>query len=347
MQISKITFTEIFVKTEFTRSRRDGFTLVELLVVIAIIGILIGMLLPAVQAVREAARRASCLNNMRQLGLSLHNYESAHMAFPPSRLEPNDQAIPSGSTNNSGAESAFQSWTTLILPFVEQGNLGDQFDFNQPWFDKANSNNGDVIATPLDIFTCPSSPTADAFDPYHVIGAATGDYGSINEVKSRVYSQVLLTTVPSESARSGLLSRFAKNPIAVASDGTSNTLFVAECAGQPDIYIASGQMTMEDFANYRDDKVINFNGRLVPEDGTGWADPDCGFSINGATTDGLDRHGPRMINAINVSEAYSFHTGGANFAMADGSTHFISESIEAETFVGLCTRAGGEVVGEF
>ena len=259
---------------EFTRSRRNGFTLVELLVVIAIIGILIGMLLPAVQAVREAARRANCLNNMRQLGLSLHNYESAHMAFPPSRLEPNDQAIPSDSTNSSGAESAFQSWTTLILPFIEQSNLGDQFDFRQPWFDKASSNNGVVIATPLDLFTCPSSPTADAFDPYHVVGAAAGDYGSINEVKSRVYSEVLFTSAPSESSRSGLLSRFSKNPIAVASDGTSNTLFVAECAGQPDVYIASGRMTMEDFANYRDDKVINFNGRLVPEDGTGWADPD-------------------------------------------------------------------------
>jgi len=174
------------VGTKIARMRRDGFTLVELLVVIAIIGILIGMLLPAVQAVREAARRVNCLNNMRQLGLALHNYESANMAFPPSRLEPNDQAIPGDSTNSSGAESAFQSWTTLILPYVEQSNLGDQFDFRQPWFDKVNSNNGNVIATPLDLFMCPSSPTSDAFDPYHVIGAAAGDYGSINEVKSRV-----------------------------------------------------------------------------------------------------------------------------------------------------------------
>ena len=329
------------------RTQKNGFTLVELLVVIAIIGILIGMLLPAVQSVREAARRANCLNNMRQLGIALHNYESAHMAFPPSRLAPDDQPIPSGTTGNSGAESAFQSWSTLILPYVEQGNLANQFDFRQPWFDSAQSSNLAVVATPINLFKCPSSSTSDPYDPFHCIGAAAGDYGSINEVKKKVYSVVLQIPVPSANARSGLLSKFKKNPIAAASDGTSNTLFVAECAGQPDVYVAGRLMTAADFANYGDDKVVEFNGRLCPVDGTGWADPDCGFSINGATNDGLNKYGPRMINAINVSEAYSFHTGGACFAMADGSTHFISDSIDAATFVKLCTRAGGEVNGEY
>ena len=322
---------------------QKGFTLVELLVVIAIIGILIGMLLPAVQVVREAARRSNCLNNMRQLGIALHNYEGANKAFPPSRLDPDDQRIPSHLTNHRG-ESAFQSWTTLILPYIEQGNLADNFDFRQPWFDDASSNNSTVIQTQLALFKCPSSPTAEGVDPYHVTGAAAGDYGSINEVKKRVYTDVLGVPDPGSSAREGLLSKFHENRIALASDGLSNTLYVAECAGQPEVYIAGGRMTMEDFANYRDDKVVNFNGQLVPEDGTGWADPDCGFSINGATDDGLDRYGPKMINAINVSEVYAFHTGGASFAMADGSAHFINESIDAETFVQLCTRAGGEVV---
>lgn len=323
---------------------RNGFTLVELLVVIAIIGILIGMLLPAVQMVREAARRTQCLNNMRQLGLSLHNYESAHKAFPPSRLIPDDNDIPSG-VSNSGEQSAFQSWTTLILPFVEQGNLADTYNYRQAWFDNVNSQNYTAISYQLELFKCPSSPTKNGRDPFHVINAAAGDYGSINEVKKKVYTEVLNIDAPSSASRLGLLGKFEKNPIASCTDGTSNTFFVGECAGQPDVYIASGRMSMDDFANYTDDKVVNFNGQLVPVDGTGWADPDAGFSINGATASGLDKHGPFMVNKINVSEVFSFHDQGASFAMADGSVHFVSESVDAAAFVAMCTRSGGEIVG--
>jgi prepilin-type N-terminal cleavage/methylation domain-containing protein/prepilin-type processing-associated H-X9-DG protein len=328
------------------KDTRNGFTLVELLVVIAIIGILIGMLLPAVQQVRAAARRVQCLNNMRQLGLSLHNYESGHMAFPPSRMEPDDQSIPSGSTHSSG-DTSFQSWTTLLLPYIEQGNLASGFNFNEAWYDSTNSTNNEVVATKVETFKCPASPVSDGVDPFHFVGAAAGDYGSINEVKKKVYTQVLNIPAPSSSARVGLLSKFQKNPIARVTDGTSNTLYIAECAGQPEVFAGGRRMTMDDFANYTDDKVVDFNGTLCPTDGTGWADPDCGFSINGATSDGLNKYGSTMINAINVSEAYSFHTGGANFAMADGSAHFIDETIRAEAFVAMCTRAGGEIVEEF
>lgn len=322
---------------------KRGFTLVELLVVIAIIGILIGMLLPAVQSVREAARRTSCLNNMRQLGIALHNYEGAYRAFPPSRLTPDDNPLPSGVTAGGGT-SAFQSWTTLILPFVEQGNLANQFDFQQAWFDDVNSGNLAVVSTQLPIFKCASSPSSDGQDPYHVIGAAAGDYGSINEVKKKVYTNVLGIADPGDSAREGLLSKFKKNPIGQCTDGTSNTFYVAECAGQPEVFTSAGPMNAERFANYTDDKVVNFNGRFVPADGTGWADPDCGFSINGASPDGLTKYGPAMINAINVSEAFSFHPGGASFAMADGSVQYVQSQIDPQIFVALCTRSGGEVV---
>lgn len=319
---------------KLSSNHKNGFTLVELLVVIAIIGILIGMLLPAVQSVREAARRTTCLNNLRQVGIALHNYEGAYQAFPPSRMNPDDNVIPSGVGNGF---SAFQSWTTLILPFVEQGNLANTFSYRESWFDDVNSTNHTTVSTPVALFLCPSSPASDKFDPYHVIGAAAGDYGSINEVKKKVYTQVLGVDAPASSARVGLLSKFKKIKMGACSDGTSNTFFVAECAGQPNVFTSRGPMTMDDFANYTDDKVINFNGQLVPVDGCGWADPDCGFSINGATADGLTKYGPVMINAINVSEAFSFHFGGANFGMSDGSVHFVNGSVDAVTFVGLCT----------
>ena len=219
---------------------------------------------------------------MRQLGLSLHNYESALQAFPPSRLGPDDVLIPSDLTNNSGADSAFQSWTTLILPYIEQTNLASTFDYKEAWFDNVASDNITTVATELPIFRCASAPSTDRTDPFHVIATAAGDYGSINEVKKKVYTDVLGVDDPGEAAREGLLSKFKENPISACLDGTSNTFFVAECAGQPEVWIASGPMTLSDFANYTDDKVIDFNGRLVPEDGVGWADPDCGFSINGA-----------------------------------------------------------------
>ena len=144
---------------------RRGFTLVELLVVIAIIGILIGMLLPAVQAVREAARRTACSNNLRQLGLALHNYESALGEFPPSRLGP-DFSISSSITEQFGATSSFQSWTTVMLPYVEQASLGNMYDFNSPWFDNANSNNLELIQTQLSLFNCPSVGQDERTDPF-------------------------------------------------------------------------------------------------------------------------------------------------------------------------------------
>ena len=324
--------------------KASGFTLVELLVVIAIIGILIGMLLPAVQQVREAARRTTCLNNLRQVGLGLHNYESAMGEFPPSRLNPDDNLIPSDMTNNSGAESAFQSWTTLLLPYYEQNNLADRFDFKQAWFDNVSSVNNVAIGYQLPIFLCPSAPGQDRFDDFHVVGAAAGDYGSINEVKKKVYTEVMGVDDPGSNARAGFLSKFRAGRMADCTDGTSNTFFVAECAGQPGVWVSGHPMTATEFANYTDDKVIEYDGNLVPEDGVGWADPDCGFSINGATSDGLNKYGTTMINAINVSEVYSFHAGGASFAMADGSVHFVRESVDVAPFVALCTRQGSEVI---
>ena len=315
-------------------TQRRGFTLVELLVVIAIIGILVALLLPAVQAAREAARRMQCSNNLKQLGLALHNYESTFRTMPPSRLNPDTEI-----EDNLGNYSAYQSWTALVLPFIEQENLQDEIDFNNAW---SRLLNRPAVSKQMDTYICPSTPGSDRVDPHWVVGAAAGDYGSINEVKKKVYTNVLGVPDPGSEARAGVLAKGRKNLFRDVLDGTSNTLMITEAAGQPAVWTSGGRMNAALFALYTDNKVVNAGNNYYPADGTGWADPDCGFSINGATADGLNKYGPTMINAINVSEVFSFHPGGAQVAIADASVRFIAETVDTRAFVDVCTRAGGE-----
>jgi len=336
-----LTFGEIQMLNMF-RGRgnsKAGFTLIELLVVIAIIAILIALILPAVQQAREAARRTQCRNNMKQLVLALHNYESTHRVLPPSRIDPDVEIY-----DNLGNESPYQSWTTMILPYIDQANLQDSIDFNYAW---SSAENRPAVSQQLPAFLCPSAPSSDRTDPNWVVGAAAGDYGSINEVKKKVYSQVLGLPEPSSMARAGVLAKASRNTFAHVLDGTSNTIILAEAGGQPFVYTSQGLMDADDFAAYTDDKVVDLGGSYVAADGTGWADPDCGFSINGATEDGLTKYGTYMINRINVSEVFSFHPGGAVVALADGSVRFVSESIDTKVFVDACTRAGGEIQGQW
>jgi prepilin-type N-terminal cleavage/methylation domain-containing protein len=180
-------------------SRQDGFTLVELLVVIAIIGILVGMLLPAVQSVRGAARRAVCQNNLRQIGLGILNYESARNHYPP-----------------GSRPLAAHSWCTLILPHVEQKNLFDSIDLSVPWNAPQNL---DQCQTDIVTFVCPSSQLA--FD-------GKMDYGGII---GSILSDLPLGSGPREAWGSGVLIRLSPEqprPIRVIRDGASNTLIVGE-----------------------------------------------------------------------------------------------------------------------
>ena len=323
---------------------KAGFTLIELLVVIAIIAILIALILPAVQQAREAARRTQCRNNMKQLVLALHNYEGTHMVLPASRLYPKSVIHDNPGDPLDPNESSYQSWTTMVLPYIEQANLQHDLDFNYAWHAAENRH---AISHQVSTFLCPSAPSSDRTDPNWVVGAAAGDYNNITEVKKKVYSQVLGLPEPSEASRAGVLSKGYANKFAHVRDGASNTICLAEVAGQPFIWTSEGRMNADRFAAYTDDKVVDFGGTYVSADGTGWADPDNGFAINGATKDGLTKYSTYMINRINTSEVFSFHPGGAVVALADGSVRFVSESIDTKVFVDACTRAGGEIQGQW
>ncbi len=189
------------------RASRLGLTLVELLVVIGIIGLLVAILLPAVQAAREAANRMRCLNNLHQMGLALHNYHDVHKRFPPGGIEPRP-IWPSGRQF---------AWSAFLLPYLEQASLTTQIDFNKPFDDPANAA---VAAQIIPLYLCPSTPNS----PQLIQGRGPCDYGGI-------YGERI--TGPNEPPKGVMLYDVALG-FADVLDGTSNTLIVSEDSGFAD-----------------------------------------------------------------------------------------------------------------
>jgi prepilin-type N-terminal cleavage/methylation domain-containing protein/prepilin-type processing-associated H-X9-DG protein len=305
-------------------SSRQGFTLVELLVVIAIIGILVGLLLPAVQSAREAARRMQCMNNMRQFGLAMHNHESTYKSFPESR--PRDLA------------GGRMSWCVVVLDFIEQSNLANIYNKNLRWNTASNVAAGQTV---LPLFICPSSASGSARLPASgtssdLDGKVMGpsDYIVMHRLRHRFYTANGLVNPRGTADHDGVLVPDKKTKIGEITDGTSNTILIMENGGRPNWYVLGRSQ-----------------GTALPRpEGFGWTDPDGGAG----SMDGTDRQtgainggsgrGTCIMNCNNDSEPYSFHIGGMNVSLADGSVRFLSESIDAGSFAALVTPRGGEVV---
>jgi prepilin-type N-terminal cleavage/methylation domain-containing protein len=328
-------------------SWRRGFTLIELLVVIAIIAILIALLLPAVQQAREAARRSQCKNSLKQIGLALMNYESSHKMFPPSRI------TLTGPTFQQG-------WQVMTLPHLDQAPLNKRYNSNLNWYNPAND---PVTTTTLAVMSCPSAPSSRLLPTttlYTALGRTTGqpiwgysDYGSVNAIRNSVF---VLAGTPLPAGVREELGALGRGPggtrVSEIRDGLSNTVLIGEVAGRPTQYVSGREALNPRVGNPA------YNTPYVA-DGWGWADINSGFSIDAANSAGLQNNtsgsgvvtmvanGNCLMNCTNDSEIYSFHSGGAQFILADGSVRFLNQNLSPATLTALVTRNKKDIPGEF
>ena len=307
----------------------SGFTLVELLVVIAIIGILVGLLLPAVQAAREAARRMQCSNNLKQIGLALHNYESSHGALP---------AGCNGLVNAAGNNFNGHGWTwhASILPYVELTNLYEAVQGPDGMGNELGSTTSGkpliVRATVLPLFWCPSQPDVTngmqkgGYQPSNYNGNMGTRIGNGNDdcICTGVSNLNDMMTNPWGCMNgNGIFYVRSRTRFADVQDGLSNTIFVSEV---PD----SGGDVVGQFSAGCDRKAI-FSGGAD-------SNPPMEMSEFLIAAEGND-----PINGGAEEASGSFHPAGANFLLGDGSVRFLSENMNMPTYQAISTRAGGEI----
>jgi prepilin-type N-terminal cleavage/methylation domain-containing protein len=316
-----------------------GFTLVELLVVIAIIGILVALLLPAVQAAREAARRMQCTNNLKQMGIALHNYHDTYKTFPPGGIECGGAV--NGPCNGTYGRRQLTTWTLCILPFMEQQPLYDQYNFNLGNTDPANAA---VCQTNIPAYVCPSDTRTDiaarpASGP-HRFDYAPGTYRSVSGVTRRRGGPHFDEPQSLNAADRGLLhvvygngARWSTERMADVIDGTANTLMIGEYASTP--CPRAGGMS---------------NGRC--RRATFWAYTYTSYNQSSITAGSPTAFGvPNYDDCVYNSGAHSndckrafasLHPGIVNFALVDGSVRGIPITVDRVLLANTATISGRE-----
>ena len=291
---------------------RSAFTLIELLVVIAIISVLIALLLPAVQQAREAARRTACRNNLKQIGLAMHNYISAFNCFPPGSTSQIDYGV----WSSNPSQYHLQSWASLILPNLDQTNLYNQVNYNVSALDPLNTTAASQVIV---VYRCPSyTDNVYSGEPLYV--ALSPKYAIRN------YVAVGATTVGNLWKQpDGVIYARSTTKMADIPDGSSSTVLIAETRERnASVWIDGGTASVTS-RRYDDSNAPSYSGTDIAINYTPYY-PAAGQGIDC------------------LWAASSLHTGGAHHLIGDGSVRFLSQNISASVYDALVTRAGSEAI---